>query len=235
MNNKTLLQSVKEQLIKRSEANSLDTHELIEILSIETEAIKITQLPQCTPCDEQEPTPEVEFEPEKDCSTPCDEQAPTPEVEFEPEKDCSTPCDEQEPTPEVEEKKLTSTEKFKLEISEKIIQLGGTPPEKGSLKKFKDALEALETKEEQEVEDPPAEPEDSETEEEETDEDIDKFNEVMVKIQDLYDDLEERGIVKNMSTVTDLTIKIDPDAKSPNELNIKGLKKLLKRMKKLDE
>ena len=223
--NTTLLESVKSQLIKRTDAGALNTGELIHILEIESRySVPETQ---CNSVPTQAKTQCVNKEP-----VPQPEQTATENVvSIETEK-----SEEQE----APKKELTPTEKQKLEISEKIVELGGTPPEKGSLAKFKQALADIESSTEEDPnDDEVSTDEESEVKEETTteeseEEDIDQFNDLMDEAQNLYDELEEKDIV-DMEQVVEIIQKIDSEANSPDELDLANLKKFVKKLKKLNK
>ena len=233
--NTTLLDSVKNQLIKRTDAGALNTSELIHILEIESR--NLVPVTQCNSVPTEPKAPSVEKEPVHQPEQTAAENV----VSIETEK-----SEEQEAPEEVKE--LTPTEKQKLEISEKIVELGGTPPEKGSLAKFKQALadiessqdESEEEEEETSTEEESEDKEETQTEEseseeeEESDEDIDQFNDLMDEAQNLYDELEEKEIV-DMEQVVGIIQKIDSEANSPDELNLANLKKFVKKLKKFNK
>ncbi len=223
MSNITLLEAVKQQLILRTSAGALQTSELIQILEIESRPVTVTQTTEKTvaaPVVAEPIQPPVPFTPEPQASESPSEE---PHVEDEPE--------------------MTPVQKEKKEISQKIADLGGTPPEKGSLQKFKDALKALETKlaESQEEEDEPktkekpVESDDDEDTDEDDDEDeaVDAFNHVISQIQELYKELLDEDIVEDQEFLFDIMAKINHNAESPDELSLDEIRQVYKEVQKL--
>ena len=192
---KTLLESVTSQLLLRSEAGALSTEQLIQIL-------------------ENQSRPQVRYVPQGSVTGVTQEEA----TDFMAK--VSNEQEEQRDVNVEEECKMTATQLAKKEISEQIIALDGTPPEKGSLAKFKEALADL--KEEEETQE----------EEEETQEYIDRFNDEITKLQNTYDKLEAADKVQDQNIIFELMKDIDEDAKSPDQLTVANIKKLNKALKK---
>ena len=213
---KIILKAAATELLNSIENGRLTTQELLHIISV------ISECPDC--CNESDSCTKPKSCPNnegKDCEKQCEGDECKDEKTCDKSK-CSKTCDKGEV--------LSATELAKKEISEKIIELGGTPPTKGSLAKFKKALLDLET---EEVE--PDEAEDEAEDEEESDDDIDEFNDLMTILQDLYDRLEEEEKIEDMSVLTDMTKDLNESANSPDELSLSELKKLIKNLKKLDK
>ena len=136
----TLLESVKSQLIKRTDAGALNTGELIHILEIESRNLSLSSDP--LPILEEAKTPVVDKEISNHSYTRMGLDTQPEQTATENVVSIETEKSEEQEAPK---KELTPTEKQKLEISEKIVELGGTPPEKGSLAKFKKALTDIES------------------------------------------------------------------------------------------
>ena len=207
---KIILKAAATELLNSIENGRLTTQELLHIITV------IRECPDC--CNESDSCTKPKSCPNnegKDCEKQCEGDECKDEKTCDKSK-CSKTCDKGEV--------LSATELAKKEISEKIIELGGTPPKKGSLAKFKKALLDLEEVEPDEAED-----------EEESDDDIDEFNELMTNLQDLYDKLEEEEKIEDMSVLIDMTKDLNKSANSPDELSLSELKKLIKNLKKLDK
>lgn len=228
MTDNKLIKSVTEQLTKRCDAGALTNDELIRIMEFNqfqcsTSKNKLVAGGDDSLSPMQVPSSGVVME---------DPVLSKPDEEMTQDSEPDTEI--------VDEKPLTPTEKAKKEISDRIIELGGTPPERGSLQKFKNALEteeALMTDSEEESTEEKVETEEEETKEPEIEEedDIDRFNELMTELQELYDKLEEEEKIDDMGVVMDLMKEVNPDVEAPDELSYKELKQLHKALKKLDE
>ena len=211
----TLLDTVKTQLTKRAEAGMLSNSELLHIMELENRYMQ----PQ-RPCATATETDGPDFASWQESLEKDDQVKAKVHGSESSDAESSQPQQEEE----VEAKPMSPTEIKKQEISEEIISLGGTPPEKGSLKKFQQALEELKVSQQE-----------SSEEEGDEEEDIDAFNDLMTKVQDLYDRLEEEEKIEDMQVVIEITKGINEKAESPDELSLSELKQFHKELKKLDK
>ena len=215
---KLLLKAAATRLLDNIENGRLTTSELLQTIAI------IRDCPDC--CDASDSCTKPKSCPNndgKDCEKQCEAGECKEEKTCDKSK-CSKTCDKESSCDKAETLSPAALEK--KEISDKIIELGGTPPTKGSLSKFKKALLDLEVEE--------VEPDEAE-DEEESDEDIDKFNELMQELQDLYDRLEEEEKIEDMRVLIKLTKEVNKSVNSPDELSLSELKKLIKNLKKYDK
>ena len=155
-----LLESVRSNLTQKSDADLLTSNELIHILQIEVDAQNRIVSPQTT-------TKNMSCEQVLNMIDETNDVAEAKLAELSEEDECD---DSQEI--ESDEVKLSPTQQKKIDLSARIVELGGTPPEKGYLSKYEAMVEELESQveTEEDAEEPDSEEETEEKTEEETEE-----------------------------------------------------------------